>query len=373
MHIAPAAPNPSHVLISFCNSLVGTTTLALFEIATGRTSVIDAPLHLSTRGGVTGTAITDDYVFVVSPLAANGSSSSIVAFQRDDFRLLTEYTLASIIDAHSICAVDKGLLVVSTGTDSVVRVGLNGPNVVSEDVLWRPDPVGPFSDIHHLNGVCIHHGNAVVSGFGLRTDRFWSTAERGFIVDIATNERIADAIGHPHSVLDLDETIAYCESSTTSVRIAGSTREQQLPGYTRGLCRAGNRLIAGTSVGRRVSKSTRLSNRADPGISAGRCTITVLSLPNLDIERETDVSDLGTEIYDLQAVSHVERWPILEESIWTQRAILGARTSYEERHAAVAWLTSELASRDEEIARLRAELERCSGTNPDVISTRPTE
>jgi hypothetical protein len=172
-----------------------------------------------------------------------------------------------------------------------------------------------------------------------------------------TGERIGEGLGHPHSILDIDGTLAYCESSTASVVVGGS-RSEQLPGYPRGLCRVGDRLLVGTSRGRKVSKSTGITNRADPGAPAGRCSVTTLALPGLAIERVDDLDELALEIYDLQPVSDAAAWPVVAETEWLKSRLVGLQERYEEHDGTVTWLHTEVAARDAEIVRLHSEVAR---------------
>jgi hypothetical protein len=311
---------------------------------------------------VSGIALSNRHVFAVTANTAGRASrdpagpSGLLVFDRRDLTLLAEHVFSSVFDAHSVLALDGELLVVSTGTDEITRVRLDGPNVVSEEVLWRMDVHGPRADVHHLNAICSRRGEVLVSGFGKKTGHLWSTATAGFIVSVTTGERLAMGIGHPHSLIDVEETLAYCESSTATVRLLGKNRAQQLPGYARGLCRVGDRLLVGTSRGRQTSKSTGLTTRADPGMPVGCCAVVTLRLPSLDIERVVDLDELAFELYDLQPVSDVAQWPVTEEAEWRKNLVTGLRAGYEERDATVSWLHAEVSVRDAEIARLHREV-----------------
>jgi hypothetical protein len=238
-----------------------------------------------------------------------------------------------------------------------VRLTLRGAHIVREDVLWRPDPAGPRSDVHHLNALGSWRGRLVCSGFGKKVDPLWSSAANGFIVDIETGERLASGIGHPHTLIDVGSTLAYCESSTSTIRLLDTGAMQQVPGYARGLCVIGDRLFAGTSRGRRTSnRSDTLTNRGDPGKPAGCCSLVELRLETLDIHRVIDLDLLGWEIYDLQPVSGITGWPIADDLHWRDSCIHGVRADFEARDQTVSWLHSEVAIRDSEVTRLHREV-----------------
>jgi hypothetical protein len=350
---------PSHVLVSFCNVTGGAPTLALVNVVSGSASVLRVPDDVSRRGGISGTLLTSRYLFAVLPNTMTMSPnrpSSLLVFDRRDLTLLTDHAFSSIVDAHSLLAIDGGLLVVSTGTDEVTRVRLEGAEVVAEEVVWRMDANGPRADVHHLNAICSRGGELLVSGFGKKTGDTWSTAGSGFIVNITSGETIATGIGHPHSIIDVDGTMAYCESSTATLRMMGGARSQQLPGYPRGVCLAGDRLMVGTSQGRRTSKSTGLTNRADPGTTAGRCAVVMLALPNLTIERVVYLDDLAFELYDLQAVETIAGWPVVEETEWRKSRSTGLQAAYEACAATITWLHTEVSARDADITQLHREV-----------------
>lgn len=358
------AHDATHILISFCNVTTGAPSLALFDIAGGGVHVLRVPAELAAQDP-RGIAVSDRYVFVATGRpkstgrASRGSAgpSGLFVLDRNDLSLISSHVCKNVVDAHSLYAGDGELVVTSTGTDELVRMPLRGPDVIGEEVLWRPDPAGPRADVHHLNALCSWHGKLVVSGFGRKVGQLWNSAADGFIADVASGERLATGIGHPHSLIELDDTLAYCESATATIRLLGNVNVREVPGYARGLCRVGDRLFAGTSKGRRTSKSTgALTNRGDPGTPAGHCSLVQLRLGSLEIERVVDLDLLSWEIYDLQPISGVERWPVLEEVEWRDSFIVGIRTDYEERDQTVSWLHSEVGIRDSEITRLHREV-----------------
>lgn len=353
------ADEPTHVLISFCETAPGAPSLAVFEIATATVDVLRVPDALSRHGGVTGLAVTEQYVFVMTQRTAGWtdvgrpSPSTLVILDRRNLTLVSEHLCPSAIDAHSLRAIDDALYVVSTGTDEVVRLVLRGAEVISETVVWRPDPEGPRTDIHHLNAITSWRGDIVVSGFGRRTGPLWGSAIDGFLQRMNSAERLLTGIRHPHSAVEVGGAVAYCESATSTVHVMGTGRAGRVPGYARGMCCVGNRLFVGTSRGRRTSKSTdMLTTRADPGVADGRCSLVQLRTDDLAVERIVDLDLLGWEIYELEPVSGVNAWPRAAEIEWRDGLIAGLRGACEERDATVCWLHNEVSQRDSDIARL---------------------
>jgi hypothetical protein len=298
-----------------------------------------------------------------STAAGPGSSqppgpSLLLIFDRRDLRLLNEYRCSQVVDAHSLWATDGELYVVSTGTDAVVRIALEEAEVRKEEVYWRPEPDGPAADAHHLNAICAWAGDLVVSGFGRKAGTQWSSAREGFILNTKTGERIVSGAGHPHSLAEIGGRLAYCESSSMALRLAGTPLSQTLPGYPRGLCGIGNQVFAATSRGRRVSKSTGvLTTLHDAGEElAGCCGIARLHADTLAIEEVVELNPYGAEVYDLLPVAEVERWPVSDEMSWRDAALQGLRESFDERNAMISSLHVEVAERDGTIRWLHEEV-----------------
>jgi hypothetical protein len=367
---------PTHILISFCNVLPGAPTLCLLDIATGSIRVLDVPEELSSQGGATGVAVSGEYLFVATsrttgPAGPRGprGPSSVFAFDRRNLALSAHHVCETVYDAHSMLPHDGDLIVVSTGTDAVVRLRLDGPRVRSEEVVWRPDPDGALSDVHHLNAVARWQDRVVVSGFGKKLGHTWASATNGFIHDLTHEERLAGSIRQPHALADVDGTLAYCESGEAAVVFHGDVRRRQFDGYTRGMCTAGGSLFVATSKGRRTSKSSgRLTNRGDPGTPEGRCTLFRVRPTDLAIEAATDLGPYGWEVYDVVPLSDISRWPVAADTKWRDRMIAGLKESSDDRESTVSWLHVEVARRDKdlvwlhrEVAQRDAEIERLNG------------
>ena len=354
----------SHILISFCNVTAGAPSLAIVDIDGGGVQVLRVPGALAAEDA-RGIALADPYIFVTTGRprfkgrASRDSTgrSHLFVLDRHDLALVSSHVCEHVVDAHSLRVGDDHVEIVSTGSDEVVRLRLSGPHVIAEEVVWRPDPAGPRADLHHLNAICSWRNDVVVSGFGRKTDRLWSSAADGFIACLGSGERLATGIGHPHSVVDLDGTLAYCESSTGTVRLLGREEVGWVPGYARGICRVGDRLFVGASKGRRFSNSTGvLTNRADPGSPTGHCSLVRLRIDTLTTDKVIDLDLLSWEIYDLLAVSEVENWPLVDEVEWRDSFIVGVRAEYEERDQVLSWLHTEVGARDSEVTRLHQEV-----------------
>jgi hypothetical protein len=299
------------ILVSFCNvKTPGRPALGLLDYTKSKFRILSLPNELPPWISATGLATSKHYVYTVLQV-----SNKLLIFDRIDLTLVNEYVFRSAADIHSIWLSGDVLYVVSTGTDEVLKLQMQDAEVVSESVFWRPELDGPRKDIHHLNAIYGWRGDLLISGFGKKTDQSWRSATEGFIFNISQGERMVSGIAQPHSLVRVGNTIAYCESPERAVRFAGEERTQQkLPGYARGLCLVNQKLFVGTSIGRRVSKSTgKINNPASPGCAMGKCTISRLSVDNLDIEEIVDLSAYGGEIYDLLPVEETSSWPVISD------------------------------------------------------------
>jgi hypothetical protein len=194
--------------------------------------------------------------------------------------------------------------VVSTGTDEVLALEMDGDQVASQRVFWRPDPSLVRNDHHHLNAIAVHDGALLVSGFGRKPsdgDR-WSAARQGFIYNITRECDLVRGIYQPHSVISMGGELGYCESPHRAARLPGGRSTVDLPGYSRGLCAFGDRLFVATSQGRTRSKSTgEINNPSATGIPSGTTGVFRLNPDDLSVEAGVDLGLNAPEIYDLLA------------------------------------------------------------------------
>ena len=246
----PAAA--THIAVSFLNlTTPGRASLGLLDLGSFVFRAVDLPPEIPRSNGITGMARDGSLVYVVLQ-----SPPAVLALDKADLSLRWRHDFAFALDVHSILVRDNLLYAVSAGTDEILELVVEGDGIRSERVLWRADSQGPRADIHHLKSICETAASLANSGIGKKDGAGWSTAVDGFIHDIGSGRSLATGLRNPHSLVDLDGTIAYCESRSRSVRVLGDERAASLPGYTRGLCVAGEHLYAGTSARRRISKST---------------------------------------------------------------------------------------------------------------------
>jgi hypothetical protein len=347
------------VLVSFCNlKAPGCPALGLLDPETSSFRVLALPEAVAGNKGLTGLAVAGPHLYAVVQSVGDAGGSSLLVFDRTNLVLLHRYEFRTAADVHSLWSDGSRLIAVSTGTDEVVELELRGPEVVSERVIWRPEPDGPREDRYHLNAVHGGDGKILIAGFGKKAEAAWTTARDGFIVDIATGERVATCIDQPHSVIRVGDRLVCCESRKAGLRVLGQDgAEVRLPGYTRGLCAIGDSLFVGTSVGREHSRSTgRVNNPADGGTPSGRCTIGRLSADTLEVIWTIELGPYAQEIYDLLPVEGTAAWPVEPELRWRDAAIRGLVAVADERTSWAKRTAGTLDRRESELAELKAEL-----------------
>ncbi|HET8632153.1 MAG TPA: DUF4915 domain-containing protein [Thermomicrobiales bacterium] len=342
-----------HILVSFCNAWPvagGMPKLGLLDTATSDFRVLELPDSLARWSGITGLALSEDFVYAV----VQDKASHLAVFDRATLALRGLHSLPAMEDVHSLWLEDDALFAVSTGTDEVVRLRLRGAAIDSSEVYWRPDPGAPREDIHHLNAILRAHGDLYVSGFGRKAGKTWGSAKSGVVLRLTDRKVMASEIVHPHSLALIGDALACCESRDRTVRILGGDRSAQLPGYTRGMCVIGESVYVGTCTQRRVSKSAGTVNA--PGAaeaSEGRCTICRLSARGLAVEDVVDLSAYAYEIYDLVPADRVAGWPAIPEGEWQDGMLRRFMALQDEQHA----LAIQQAAAADEARRSLADLQ----------------
>lgn len=294
------------ILVSFCNVAPGAPMLGLLDSALGTFRAIELPSALGDYYGITGLSQQGGFIYAGVQGRRNEGADSpahIAVLSTHDLTLRHLYSCRLAQSIHSVLAAHDSLWAVSTGTDEVIQIHLDqGIPQDDERVVWSPTTDGHRADIHHLNSIAFLGGDLLVSGFGKKAGALWSTANDGFIKNTVSAETLVSGIDHPHSLMTIAGSLAYCESRTRSVHVNGRQVIRGLPGYVRGLCLLDGDLFVGAGVGRRVSISTGLvNNRDDPGELAGQCAVVRIS-PDGAMKRLFDLGAFGAEIYDLLAI-----------------------------------------------------------------------
>lgn len=285
----------SVLLISFCNLPQPQRSGALLYDSYGSaTRWIDVGA-MGLVSGSTGLSQNRSHVFLLSHVEGKDVLSML---EKATLKPVLSQELHEVRDAHSLCVTDTHIFVVSTGTDEVVRYDLNTNGCSQPNVIWQA--TNKKCDTHHLNSIVLHRDELIVAGLGPKPAELWSSATKGYIFNISQNRLIKEGIYHPHSLCVLNDDVYYCESVTQTWCSLDGTVHCSVNGYARGVCFVDQHtVVIGTSLGRQVSKSTRiLNNPADHGELAGECGLTVYHRDTNQHE-SISLSQFGTEIYDI--------------------------------------------------------------------------
>jgi len=289
------------LLVSICNrsSAVGLTPSEVFVFEVDPDSLRVSPVTLDNSAihdsnGITGLAHYRDGIVGV----VQSTPVRLLHFSYH-YEVKDVWTLNIAKDAHSITVLDSKIYVASTANNSVIRFDPDS----GEELIWTANKI--HEDTIHLNSLVWHNGDLYIAAFGEKRGDLWSTADKGYVLNLTTGQTALTSLYHPHSVFSTNEGIYCCDSSRMAIAREDGQRLVIGRGYTRGLVVTPTRLYCGVSKGRKTSKSTgMINNPADPGIKTGHCAVLIYDRKNKDLERskfisEVNLDEYSDEIYDI--------------------------------------------------------------------------
>lgn len=288
------------ILLSFCNTLhptgfyekFGLSPLAIFDSQENKIYFIKIPQHI-TGNGITGITIDDNFIYAITQ---SKNKPELLKIDHENFQLITSKKLNIISDPHSILIANNHLLVCSTGTNSIEV--FDTKNLIHQKTLWQhPNTEKKFDQVH-LNSIFFHKNQLWASCFGRKKGEKWSSAKKGYVIN--TNNNIKKyKIHHPHSATSFKKQIFYCESAFGKIYCGDKSINKFSNTYVRGLKINTKFIVAGTSTGRKKSKSTGTINTSvDTGHFIAKTGILIINKKNKQYQY-FDFSNFGTEIFDL--------------------------------------------------------------------------
>ncbi|MCU7924120.1 MAG: TIGR03032 family protein [Candidatus Thiodiazotropha sp. (ex Dulcina madagascariensis)] len=219
------------------------------------------------------------------------------------------------IDTHDLFFTRHGLVAVNTAYSCLVKIDAG----FSFQPVWRPAFISELdaSDRCHLNGMAVDDTGEIryVTAFGT-TDSAegWRTnkLQGGVVIDVHSNEVVAEGIGMPHSPR-LYRGRLYLLSSATEALLEVDTASGRVEtlatvnGFIRGLSFKGDYAFIGTSKLRKSHTFGDLSI-ANKKIRAG---VTVINLKTRKKAGEIIYEDDLQEIYDVHVLDGKRRPNIL--------------------------------------------------------------
>src|SRR5690606_7450826 len=177
-------PHSMRILASICNKRRSEELkhpgVFLYEIDTQREEVrpIDLgdclTLEVEGLNGATGLSH-----FRRGFLVALQSEPSLLLHLRRDYSVQNIIRMSKVRSARSVVVRGDSILVVSTGSDSVVEI--RGDQ--RERIFWCDNLEG--CDSIHVNSLAWHRGELYLCAFGRKEGELWSTASCGYIQNVA--------------------------------------------------------------------------------------------------------------------------------------------------------------------------------------------
>jgi uncharacterized protein (TIGR03032 family) len=218
-------------------------------------------------------------------------------------------------DIHDLHWTSKGLLAVNTRFSCLAYVN----DAYSFTPFWKPDFITSIvaEDRCHLNGLALKDDvPKYVSVLG-KTDTVqgWRStkASGGCLIDIATNEIVAEGLPMPHSPRLYDDKLYVLLSATgelAEVDINNKSYKvlRQFDGFVRGMDRIGDYIFIGLSKLRQTSTAFADLPIAKRSIF---CGIVVMHLPTNSLTGYIKYENSVEEIYDVKVLPGMQRPGIL--------------------------------------------------------------
>ena len=294
-------------LISFCNNRKNKSSdkksglLGLITLKNNHLTYTDICLEceeFDEINGITGLAQCNDYYY----LAAQSKHSKLLVLNKQ-FELIHCISLEPIKGAHSVLYDNGSLYLVATKQDRVVKYNFSrGIRAGVDHGFETVFEIGTLADTHHINSICMHQGDIIISAFGSKEKEFWMYAEEGYALNINSNTKLISGLKQPHSLFSYNNELYVCDSSRKRViKENGEVITQVEHGYTRGLYINDSVLLFGTSKGRVVSHSQNkyVGNISDQGILAGESGVTLIQN---DQTSHISLQGIAEEVYDIMPV-----------------------------------------------------------------------
>lgn len=223
------------------------------------------------------------------------------------------------LDIHDVAVDGDGRVVfISTALSCLATVS----DTYSVEPLWKPSFISKLApeDRCHLNGLAMRDGRpryaTAVSqadvGDGWRDHRH----EGGIVIDIDSNEIIADGLSMPHSPRWHNGRLWLHNSGTGEfgfIDVDSGSREFVplvfCPGYLRGLTFVGNYAIVGLSGPREDGTFQGLALEAalESRSATPRCGLQIIDLATGNVVEWLRISGIVTELYDVAVLANTTR------------------------------------------------------------------
>ncbi|MCH8863487.1 MAG: TIGR03032 family protein [Proteobacteria bacterium] len=220
------------------------------------------------------------------------------------------------IDIHDI-AVDKDGAVVFVNSLFSCLATVDADH--SFKPLWKPPFISKLAaeDRCHLNGLAMEDGRprwvSAISQSDIIDGWRDRRADGGCIIDVESNEIVAEGLSMPHSPRIHDGQLWVLDSGTgylTRVDTKSGKCEPVTfcPGYLRGLSFVGDYAVAGLSLPRhRTFSGLQLDDNLAKHDAEARCGLVVIDLKSGDIVHWLRIGGVIQELYDVVVLPGMRR------------------------------------------------------------------
>ncbi|MEM7107119.1 MAG: TIGR03032 family protein [Bacteroidota bacterium] len=272
------------------------------------------PMGLAVDGNKLAVATKDEVVILgnASKMAANYPRKQNTY---DAFFLPRATYYTGALDIHDLVWVNDEIWAVNTVFSCLMKLSHDH----NFNPIWRPSFITDYApvDYCHLNGLAMEEGKPkYASALGRsNTPEGWRAckAHGGIVIDIPSDEILAEGLGMPHSPRIIQKELFLLLSATGELakvdRNSGKVEIiKKLNGFARGMSSFGDYLFIGLSKLRESSSSFRDLPIASKATS---CGITILHLPTLSIVGYLHYETSVEEIYDVRILENTSRPGIL--------------------------------------------------------------
>lgn len=267
----------------------------------------DVPMGLAVAGDRLAVA-TRDRVVVLADEPRLASSYPRQPSVYDALYLPRAVYFSGTLDIHDLAWAGDELLAVNTAFSCLARIDAHR----SFTPVWQPRFISALApeDRCHLNGVAVDQGRArYVTALGTGdAPGAWreSRLTGGVVIDVESGEIVVDGLALPHTPRLYDGDLYVLNSAACEllkIDRGSGAREvvASLPGFARGMARAGDYLFIGISQLRERHQAfgdLPIAQRRD--IACGLC---VVHLPSGSVAAELRYLRSCKEIFDVQMLA----------------------------------------------------------------------
>ncbi|TWT84611.1 hypothetical protein CA13_60910 [Planctomycetes bacterium CA13] len=221
------------------------------------------------------------------------------------------------LDIHDVAVDDSGRVVFVNTLFSCLAT-LSETHSFSS--LWKPSFISRLAaeDRCHLNGLALEDGKAKYVTAVSQSDVADGWRDRrhngGCVIDVESNEIIADGLSMPHSPRVYRDRLWLLNSGTGHFgfidRDSGTFEQVAFcPGYLRGLAFHGDYAIVGLSKSRenKTFSGLQLDDNLASTDAEASCGLHVIDLRSGDVVHWVRIEGVVTELYDVVALADVNR------------------------------------------------------------------